>query len=167
MPSSGFLLCPSVQPIHYGGVWRRHGRGHMTQTWHGSFPNDYNMLNLLSSPPSCKFSKKEPDLDFSSMLWIQRKFLKPRRSKNCNSLFSHCLLQEASPPVSLEGADQNYQMKPCIHWRYKLWRANLVSFWNNKPGMCHVNKSITINTSYNRTFFHCHSVNTVAVEIGD
>lgn len=38
-------------------IWLSHpGAG--CQTWHSSFPNDYNMLNLLSSPPGRKFSKR-------------------------------------------------------------------------------------------------------------
>ncbi len=39
-------------------IWLSHpGAG--CQTWHSSFPNDYNMLNLLSSPPGRKFSKRK------------------------------------------------------------------------------------------------------------
>lgn len=98
-------------------IWLSHpGAG--CQTWHSSFPNDYNMLNLLSSPPGRKFSKKEPDLHFSSMLWIQKKFLKPqwREDWNSSSLFSHCLPQEASPQSSQQGL-------PAINQKLQEWNG--------------------------------------------
>lgn len=65
-------------------IWLSHP-GVRCQTWHSSFSNYYNMLNLLSSPPGRKFFKKEPDLHFSCMLRIQKKLFKPRWGVNWNS----------------------------------------------------------------------------------
>lgn len=78
-------------------IWLSHP-GARRQTWHSSFPNYYNMLNLLSSPPGRKFSKKEPDLHFSSMLWIQKKFFKPqwRRTEIAAPSFHTACCKEAS-----------------------------------------------------------------------
>lgn len=114
MPSSGFPLRPSVQPIHRGGVRWKHGGGHTTQTWHSSSPNDYNMLNLLSSPSSCKFSKRRLTYIFCSMLWIQKKSsLSLKCEVRIATPFSHAAcFKRQTLHSSLEGLraiDQNYK----------------------------------------------------------
>lgn len=117
MPSSGFSLRPSVRPIHRGGVRWKRGGGHTTQTWHSNSPNDYNMLNLISSPPSCKFSKRR--LTYISAPCSEFRKKKSSLSLKCEvrtaTPFSHtaCFKRQTPPPQSsLEGLcaiDQNYK----------------------------------------------------------
>lgn len=181
MPSSGFSLRPSVRPIHRGGVRWKRGGGHTTQTWHSNSPNDYNMLNLISSPPSCKFSKRRltyisaPCSEFRK----KKKFFKPQVwSENCNSLFSHCLLQEANPPPNPASRafvplTKTTRMKTCIHWRYKLQSGAFIKKistsllkqhtpWINQLTMLDILDAFAIATAKVQS-----NTNTVAMEISD
>lgn len=117
-------------------IWLSHP-GVRCQTWHSSFSNYYNMLNLLSSPPGRKvFQKKEPDLHFSCMLWIQKKLFKPwwgGVNWNSNSpllLTPVACYKRQTFNLSLQGfpaINQVTRVKRCIHERlYQIkweWRG--------------------------------------------
>lgn len=124
MPSSGFSLRPSVRPIHRGGVRWKRGGGHTTQTWHSNSPNDYNMLNLINSPPSCKFSKRR--LTYISAPCSEFRKKKSSLSLKCEvrtaTPFSHtACFKRQTPPNPASRAfvplTKTTRMKTCIHWR--------------------------------------------------
>ncbi len=104
-------------------IWLSHpGAG--CQTWHSSFPNDYNMLNLLSSPPGRKFSKRNLTYISAPCSEFRKSSLSlsEGRTEIATSLFSHCLLQEASLQSRPQGlaAIKTTRMKTCKNSRYKM-----------------------------------------------
>lgn len=146
-------------------LWLSHP-GVRCQTWHGSFPNYYNMLNLLSCPHGCKFSRETWPTFLLHALNSEKKkkFFKPpwRETWNSNSLFSRRLAARAALTMQPKASSfKAARMKGCTHERLRKKQ------WRKVRGRYHINnQQATLHLPTAKVKSNTNT-NTAAMEISD